>query len=68
MNLIYLPADNSPLDFVAYYPYTAGLENNIYTVDVSDQSDQSAIDLMAADWESADPSAPRSTSCTNSRR
>ena len=54
MNTIYLPADNTPLDFVAYYPYTAGLKNNIYTVDVTDQSDQSAIDLMVADWESAD--------------
>ena len=54
MNLIYLPADNTPLDFVAYYPYTAGLKNNIYTVDVTDQSDQSAIDLMAAGKQSAD--------------
>lgn len=54
MNTIYLPADNTPLDFVAYYPYTAGLKNNIYTVDVTDQSDQSAIDLMAAGKQSAD--------------
>lgn len=54
VNTIYLLTDNTPLDFVAYYPYTAGLENSIYTVDVTDQSDQSAIDLMVADWESAD--------------
>lgn len=51
VNTIYLPADNTPLDFVAYYPYTAGLKNNIYTVDVTDQS---AIDLMAAGKQSAD--------------
>ena len=51
---IYLPADNSSVDFVAYYPYTAGLKNNLYTVDVTDQGDQSAIDLMTADWQTTD--------------
>ena len=51
---IYLPTDGSSLDFVAYYPHTTDLENGIYTVDVENQSDQSAIDLMAADTQTAD--------------
>ena len=32
---IYLPTDGTERDFVAYYPYTAGLTDGIYTVDVS---------------------------------
>lgn len=51
---IYLPTDGSSLDFVAYYPHTTDLENGIYTVDVENQSDQSTIDLMAADTQTAD--------------
>ena len=50
---IYLPTDDSSLDFVAYYLYTTDLENGIYTVDVEDQSDQSTIDLMAAGMQTA---------------
>ena len=53
---IYLPTDGSSLDFVAYYPHTTDLENGIYTVDVENQSDQSAIDLMAAGTQTADRS------------
>ena len=30
---IYLPTDGTERDFVAYYPYTAGLTDGIYTVD-----------------------------------
>lgn len=51
---IYLPVDDSSLDFVAYYPHTTDLENGIYTVDVENQSDQSTIDLMAAGKQRAD--------------
>ena len=52
---IYLPIDGTAVDFVAYYPYTADLgENNTYIVDVTDQSDQSAIDLMAAGKQTTD--------------
>lgn len=52
---IYLPTDGSSLDFVAYYPYTAtAMTDGVYTVNVTDQSDQSAIDLMAADTQTAD--------------
>ena len=53
---IYLPVDDSYLDFVAYYPHTTDLENGIYTVDVEDQSDLSTIDLMAAGTQTADRS------------
>ena len=38
-------------DFMAYYPYTAtlGADNKTYAVDVTDQTSQKAIDLLAAD-------------------
>lgn len=45
---IYLPIDGTAVDFVAYYPYTKTLADGVYTVDVTDQSDQGNIDLMAA--------------------
>ena len=51
---IYLPTDGSSLDFVAYYPYKADLADGVYTVDVTDQSDQGNIDLMAAGVETTD--------------
>ena len=51
---IYLPMDGTAVDFVAYYPYTKTLADGVYTVDVTDQSDQSAIDLMAAGVETTD--------------
>lgn len=52
---IYLPTDGSSLDFVAYYPYTAtAMTDGVYTVNVTDQSDQSTIDLMAAGTQTAD--------------
>ncbi len=58
---IYLPTDDSYLDFVAYYPHTTDLETGIYTVDVENQSDQSTIDLMAADTQTADRTDPTVT-------
>lgn len=52
---IYLPVDNSYLDFVAYYPHTTSLTaDGIYAVDVTDQSIQKDIDLMAAGKQRAD--------------
>ena len=51
---IYLPTDGSSLDFVAYYPYTATvMTDGVYTVNVTDQSIQKNIDLMAADTQTA---------------
>ena len=51
---IYLPVNGSDVDFVAYYPYTGTLTDGVYTVDVTDQSDQSAIDLIASGTQTAD--------------
>lgn len=51
---IYLPTDDSYLDFVAYYPHTTSLTaDGIYAVDVTDQSIQKDIDLMAAGRQTA---------------
>lgn len=58
---IYLPVDDSYLDFVAYYPHTTDLENGIYTVDVENQSDQSTIDLMAAGTQTVNRTDPTVT-------
>ncbi|WP_443946251.1 fimbrillin family protein [Pedobacter sp. AW1-32] len=45
---IYYPEDGSTVDFVAYYPYKVSLTANTYSVDVSNQTVQSAIDLLYA--------------------
>lgn len=54
-NPIYYPVnlvlgEPQKVDFVAYYPYSSTAINSsfIYTINVSDQSNQSAIDLMVA--------------------
>lgn len=43
---LYYPFDKSNVDFISYYPYTASLNGLNYEVDVADQSDLSAIDLL----------------------
>lgn len=45
---IFYPADGSTVDFVAYYPFKSSIPGNIYSVDVTNQSSQSAIDLLYA--------------------
>lgn len=45
---IYFPIDGSTTDFLAYYPFEAALTNGTFPVDVSSQTDQTAIDLMTA--------------------
>lgn len=45
---IMLPYDGSNYTIAAYYPYTAGLTNGSYSIDVSSQTDQEAIDLLVA--------------------
>ena len=45
---IMLPYDGSNYTIAAYYPYTASAANGTYSIDVSDQSDQKAIDLLVA--------------------
>ena len=45
-NKVYYPFDKSNVDFIAYYPYRSNLNEFIYKVDVSDQSNLANIDLM----------------------
>lgn len=46
--VIYYPQDVSKVKFIAYYPYraTPDTDSYIYKVDISDQSEQSAIDFL----------------------
>jgi hypothetical protein len=43
---IYYPENGSTVDFIAYYPYKLTNAGNSYSVDVANQSSQSAIDLL----------------------
>jgi len=43
---IYFPDNGSEVRFMSYFPYNSEIVPNIYKVDVSDQSNQSAIDLL----------------------
>jgi endonuclease G len=43
---MYYPEDGGSVDFIAYYPYKQTLTANKYTVDVSSQSNLTAIDLL----------------------
>ena len=45
---IYFPLDGSKVDCIAYYPYQKNLTNGAFTLDISTQTDLSAIDLMTA--------------------
>ena len=45
-NVIYFPDNGDKVCFMSYYPYTENIINNIYKVDVSNQSNQSLIDLL----------------------
>lgn len=46
---VVFPFNGSNVDFVAYYPHIAGIEDFTYPVDVSNQTSQSDIDLLYAD-------------------
>ncbi|MFI3319114.1 MAG: fimbrillin family protein [Rikenellaceae bacterium] len=43
---IYYP-NSGLVDFYAYYPYQADMVDNTYLADISDQSDEGAIDLLS---------------------
>jgi len=45
---IYYPEDGKAVDFIAYYPFDQNLSGNSYSVNVSAQSNQPAIDLLYA--------------------
>lgn len=47
--VIYLPVDGTARNFVAYYPYQSGMTDDIYSIDLTNQDDQSAIDFMTSD-------------------
>ncbi len=53
---IYLPI-NGDVDFFAYYPHTDGVVDEMFTVDLTDQSDLTAIDILGAELLST-PAAP----------
>ena len=40
------PQSGENVDFFAYHPYQAGMTNTMYSVNVANQTNQSAIDLM----------------------
>ena len=46
---IYLPFNGSNVDFIAYYPYREELTDFIFSIDLTVQSNQTALDLMYAD-------------------
>jgi len=46
-NIIYYPTDGSEVDFIAYYPYNSQIDaTNIFSVDITDQSDPARIDVL----------------------
>ena len=47
---IYFPIEITPTsDFIAYYPYTDTQADFVYSINVTNQSNQEAIDLLTAD-------------------
>ena len=49
-NDIRFPESGAKVDFIAYYPYSATISNKFeYIIDVTNQKDQSAIDLLYSD-------------------
>lgn len=46
---IYYPLNEAaPVDFIAYHPYNAAVADFVYPIDLSNQTSQTAIDLMTA--------------------
>lgn len=46
---IYFPVDGSGRDFIAYYPYQAGITDGNYIINLKSQSAQKDIDLMRSE-------------------
>lgn len=51
---IYFPIDGSKVDFVAYYPYQQTLNEGLLDLDVSNQTNLAALDLMTAEAHTTD--------------
>lgn len=45
---LFYPEDNSKVDFIAYYPHTSAIDNYEISLDVADQTEGVAPDLMTA--------------------
>lgn len=48
---IYLPVDGSGRDFVAYYPYDGAMSGSEYAINLTNQTQQNAIDFMVSERE-----------------
>lgn len=48
---IYLPVDGSSRDFVAYYPYDGAMSGSEYAINLTNQTQQNAIDFMVSERE-----------------
>ena len=48
-NDVKFPYDGSSVDFISYYPYGTVNSKFEYSIDISDQTDQSAIDFVYSD-------------------
>lgn len=62
---IYLPVNGSARDFVAYYPYQSSMSGSSYSIDLSTQTDQSAIDFMTSEKENGENSTVKSITKTS---
>lgn len=62
---IYLPVDGSGRDFVAYYPYDGVMEGSTYSINLNNQTDQSAIDFMTSEKENGTLSTVKGIAKTN---
>lgn len=56
-NIIYYPVDGSSVDFLLYYPQRS-LTDNVYSIDVTNQNNLPAIDLMTAKVTGKDKTQP----------
>lgn len=48
---IYLPVDGNGRDFVAYYPYDGAMSGSEYAINLTNQTQQNAIDFMVSERE-----------------
>lgn len=62
---IYLPVDGSGRDFVAYYPYDGVMDRSTYSINLNNQTDQSAIDFMTSEKENGTYSTVKGIAKTN---
>jgi len=54
-DVIYYPENNSSVQFISYSPYRAEMINGVYAIDLTQQSNQQALDLLYAESTQAKP-------------